>query len=99
MKMAYMRGVPYVYSTGGTMEIYAEGHVSLPIDQFDALVLMRFAQILDRGHDALEEEMVRVAGTYAGNFGCDALLKLLGQPTVMDYLRERFQRKMTDDGM
>lgn len=86
--MSYMRGDPYIYSTGETIEIYSSGgaHLSLDMDTFDALVVMRMAQLIET-QENFEAFLAEVAQRYAGNFGADALRKMLGRPTAMDYIR------------
>lgn len=84
--MAYMRGPNYIYSTGDTMEIWARGeHFSIDMVVFDALAIMRLAQLAEKP-EALQAA-IEEALSYQGNMGADALLKLHGLPTAMDWVK------------
>lgn len=105
MNMAYMRGDPYIYSSGNNIEFHAGGgHVSLAKEYVDAFVLMRMSQLLE--NEPAFKAAVDVATGYAGNFGGDAFLRLIGKPTAIDFVKARIQQRAarnerhddTDDG-
>lgn len=92
--MAYMRRPFYVYSSGDEIHIVdlEQSHareVILPTKIFDALVVMRYAQLEELVTEGKTSGFpVRawekyVANEYNGNFGCDALRKKLGLITAM----------------
>lgn len=96
--MAYMRNPYYAYRSGTTMYIQsaeADEGIALPLEVFDALVVMRYAQLqMAEGPVAdllkLERE---VADRYDGNFGADALRRKLGLKTGMDRVLEQAKVK------
>jgi hypothetical protein len=92
--LAYLRGDPYVYRSGDdeveTLVIHTEeGSVHLRMEDFDALVAMRWAQLGEKGRS----EACRYAiERGSGNFGTDALRSELGLPTAMQWLVDLAQR-------
>ena len=60
---------------------------SMPLDIFDELVVMRYAE-LQAGEKAQEIEQ-RTMRKYSGNIGCDDLNKRYGRPTALERLEKR----------
>lgn len=89
--MAYMRGKYYVYEGGDGVNIYTrEGHVIMPMKVFDALVVMRFAEMNSKEKD----KAIKYAITnYSGNFGVDELRKKCGMETCFDMIKQLFEKK------
>jgi hypothetical protein len=85
--MSYMRGKTYVWVGGDDdnerVNIWSEeepwhqepyrSSVSLPIDEFDELVVMRMAELKQEG--ILPEVIERARQKWAGNGGCVALME------------------------
>lgn len=93
--MSYMRGEFYIYRGGGkkeTINIFytnpkAKSYqdpisISIPIDIFDELVVMRHAQL--KSIEKIEKRAIR---KYRGNIGCADLAKKYGKPTYLDYMK------------
>jgi hypothetical protein len=81
--MSYLRGEYYVFESEEGMQFYCgqHGNLLLPIRVFDALVMMRHAEMTEperqqAGKDALE--------TGGGNFGACALAKQMGRTELSD---------------
>lgn len=85
-----MRGTWYVYRSADESadELNIVGptiHGEIPLEVFDELVVMRYAQLEAEGHLAAIEE--RATENNQGNFGCDALLAKQGRTTALDYVK------------
>ena len=95
--MAYMRGDWYTYRTSSAAgeEVLVCAWVTperIPMETFDALVVMRYAQLQEEG--TVEEVERQAVGFYAGNFGCDALCRKVGVPDTIQII-ERITEKMS----
>ncbi len=80
--MAYMRGKHYVYSSGENIHI--TGGANFPMDVFDELVVMRYAELV--AEKSVKNVEKRAIQNNQGNFGCDALCKKYGSATVSDMI-------------
>ncbi len=98
--MAYMDTPWYIWSDGTHMHIARsepEGFeyetVAVPLEVFDALVVMRHAQLLEErretpGRTGMDEYSKEIAERYAGNMGADALRRIFGLKDTMATARE-----------
>ncbi len=94
--MAYMRHPFYVWSDGEAITIIdteTSGSVIMPLELFDALVVMRHAQLLEAhrespGRTGMDEYSKRVADQYEGHAGADALRRVFGMKDVMGIARD-----------
>lgn len=85
--MSYMRGGNYIYkNTHGELEIYVPGgHVAIPLETFDELVLMRWAQM---SPEYFAEVASRTIERYSGNVGCQELCDLAGADGFKQKMQE-----------
>lgn len=91
--MAYMRGKYYVYEGGDGLNIHTEeGHAVLPMKVFDALVVMRFAEMDEVAKTNAIKFAVR---HYSGNFGVDELRRRCGLETCFNMIKRLFEKKNT----
>jgi hypothetical protein len=79
--MAFMRGKYYVWEGGDGIHLPDV----MPMVEFDALVIMRMAELISIEKKALPKA-IKKAMEYRGNFGCDALCKLQGKQTAQEFL-------------
>jgi hypothetical protein len=83
--MAYLRGEYYVYpSVGGGVQFYCPDMRGwIPDEVFDALVMMRWAEMSVEQRAVAADTAIGMGG---GNFGCDDLRRLAGEPTSEEML-------------
>ena len=88
--MAYMRGEYYVYEGGDGINIYAKGgSVTIPSAIFNALVMMRVAELTEKEKKiAIKLAVVE----YSGNFGVDPLRHACGLETVFEAMKKAFKK-------
>lgn len=80
--MSYMQHPMYVFKDRDVMHF---GDVVVPIEVFDVVALMRFAELreIHGGLSALAPHMLAVAKAYEGNVGADALRRLFNLPPMI----------------
>lgn len=84
--MAYMRGDPYIYSDGESLQIHYHGNsLALPMEIFDQLVVMRWYRMTPEQREAVASDTYQ---QHSGNFGTDGIARHLGQPTTMDLVKQ-----------
>jgi hypothetical protein len=84
--MSYMRGDPYVYSSGDGVEIIVGGgRVTIDDAHLDALALMRLAEMMEDKEQL--DAALAVVEEESGNFGGTALNRLIGAPGGTDILK------------
>lgn len=102
--MSYIRGEFYTWVSGcdrhhlpsGARTCYEHDRIwiaavtALPMEVFDALVVMRHAELVEEG--LLEENEQRVVEKYGGNFGSYALQKKRGGDPEGDLHRRLSER-------
>jgi hypothetical protein len=95
-----MRGTYYVYRASSdkhtdTINIHApDGDLAIPIELFDALCVMRYAQLIkEKDISTFERE---VAEFYRGNFGVDALCERVGIKTAKQLTDEEIEKQEKD---
>ena len=81
--MAFMRGKYYTWENGE--EIYFWDS-PMPLKIFDALVVMRMAELITIDKKCLKPA-IKEALKNQGNFGCDALCKLQGKMTGFNMVK------------
>ena len=84
--MAYIRGKYYTYSDGVKIHLPDE----IPVDIFDELVVMRFAQLVEENKVIYAEK--RAIKNNTGNIGCDALIKKHGGKTTLDMINDSIKK-------
>jgi hypothetical protein len=62
---------------------------SMPLDIFDELVVMRYAEL--QAEEKAQEIEQRAMKKYSGNIGCDDLNKRYGRPTALERLEKRLK--------
>ena len=83
--MAYIRYPFYAYQDGENIHIhagdapYTHGDLILPLEMFDLLVVMRYAQLTEEQERKAEQNAVLM-----GEFGADPLRRKLGVPAQID---------------
>lgn len=91
-----MRGTFYIYRASSdehtdVLQMYTpNGNLELPIEVFDALVCMRYAQ-LEKEQDIKSLEL-DIAENYRGNFGVDALCSKVGIKTSEQEIEEAVKK-------
>ena len=90
--MAYMRGTWYIWCGGEedkeTININSE---AMPMEIFDALVVMRYAELQEeKGIKKAESLAIK---NYQGNFGCDALCRKYKKSDTMSMVKKLIKRK------
>lgn len=84
--MAFMRGENYVYLNNDSIVFYCKNmEGTMPLETFDELVAMRFAQLNKSVQKKVEKRALK---KYYGHFGCDALAKKYKKPIVMDIVKK-----------
>ena len=81
--MAFMRGKYYIWEEDDTINNWTK---SLPLKIFDALVLMRMAELITIDKKSFKSAL-KTALQYQGNFGCDALCKLQKKVTASKMIK------------
>ena len=97
--MAYMRGEYYIWSDG--TNIHFQGSVPhcwsfLPCNIFDALVVMRFTELIKQKKKL--KSAINKALEYQGNFGCDALCRILGEKDTKTILKNYLKKNKKKGG-
>lgn len=88
--MSYLRQPIYVYSDGAL--VFFDGH-AVPIEWFDAVVMMRFAQLSPAERDQATAKAIEY-----GEMGADALRDAVGAETLMhEVFRNVFGEREDDD--
>ena len=81
--MAFMRGKYYIWEGNEQINNWTK---SLPLKIFDALVLMRMAELITIDKKSFKIAL-KTALLYQGNFGCDALCKLQKKMTATKMIK------------
>lgn len=91
--MSFMRSPYYVW--------HDEQNIHLPnmmsFKEFDALVVMRMAELAAKEKTALKKAIKNAITNHCGNFGCDALCKLQKKKSAMDIV-EAFAKQLKKKG-
>lgn len=82
--MSYLRGNFYTYSDDTHMHLPN----SMPLDVFDALVMMRFYELGKTEKKKAEKLAYEISG---GNFGCDALAEKIGKETATEQIEKNIK--------
>ena len=95
-----MRGTYYVYRASSdkhtdTINIHApDGDLAIPIELFDSLCVMRYAQIeKEKDIKTFEKE---VAEEWRGNFGVDTLCEKVGIKTAKELMQEEIDARKSE---
>ena len=80
--MSYLRGNYYVYSDGVNIQYLPD---VMPLDVFDALVVMRYSELSEKEIKKAEKKALELS---YGNVGCDIIAKKHNLPTICDVLED-----------
>lgn len=100
--MSYMRHPSYIWQDGVRIYLnsppgpvaFSEGEAIFPLELFDELVVMRWAQLTE---EELEAAELRAIANHRGNFGCDRLLEDRGMASEMRKLLDAMGDLEADD--
>lgn len=94
--MAYFRGRYYLWASEDEMHFWVppvgdeSGQAAVPHNVCDAFVAMRWTEMTKAEREAAIRYAVEHA---AGNFGAEKLLRRLGIPTAMDWVKEMARKR------
>lgn len=94
--MSYIRGEYYTWasdlSDGSEVIVLPE---QMPMELFDELVVMRFAEL---GRQEREEAEARAIEHWTGNVGCEALLERHNLPSPFEKMHKELTKDKQQDG-